>query len=296
MVNLSGGNSLAWNRPAPNTPQEVALMAIHELAMVPTLFLVQSAGNHSCTGSSADDCSEQLDACDLSYGDEDLYVADPLVYQAVSRILIAGGSDEADGRWTNRAGDPGLPGNLNQGSNGGACVDVFAPAAHVLSASHVTQNGYCHLSGTSMAAPHVAGVAALILQNSPYLTSDQLKQEILATAKLGALQGNPSLPGYIGPGSPNRLVQRDTNEAPVAILTVTCNGLHCIFDGTQSSDDWGFDAAMELEPGPMVRFPAGWTPYFEWTYAEGGTNEVTLRVSDEQGLTDSLHQTFVVSP
>jgi subtilisin family serine protease len=179
-------------------------MAVLDLVQIPTVLLVQSAGNQSCYGTGA--CGSLINACDYTFGDESIYESDPDLYEAVAgRILVAGGSDEFDGRWTNRNGDPGVPpGTSNPpGSNGGECIDIFAPAAHILSASNLANNGYCHLSGTSMAAPHVVGIAARILQGEPDLPAADLKQAILEEGLVGMLQSNPSHPNYIGPGAPN---------------------------------------------------------------------------------------------
>ena len=60
---------------------------------------------------------------------------------------------------------------------GQSTVDVAAPGVNVLST--VPGAGYELLSGTSMATPHVAGIAALALGLNPTLTTDQLKQVVM---------------------------------------------------------------------------------------------------------------------
>ncbi len=59
-------------------------------------------------------------------------------------------------------------------------VDVFAPGVDIKST--VPDNKYASYSGTSMASPVVAGVAALIRSYYPMLTADQVKDIILSTA------------------------------------------------------------------------------------------------------------------
>ncbi len=52
-------------------------------------------------------------------------------------------------------------------SNGGTCVDLFAPGVNVLSAWHTNDTATNTISGTSMSSPHAAGVAARYLQGNP---------------------------------------------------------------------------------------------------------------------------------
>ncbi len=95
------------------------------------------------------------------------------------------------------------------GSNYGRCVDVWAPGANVVGAakSNGQSGGFCQLSGTSMAAPHVAGVIAQYLQQNPTATPGQVKAAIVALGRTGALDTIPGSPYNIKSGSPNLLLQ-----------------------------------------------------------------------------------------
>jgi subtilisin family serine protease len=63
-------------------------------------------------------------------------------------------------------------------SNYGECVDIFAPGASITSAWHTGDAATNTISGTSMAAPHVAGVAALYLANNTGASPAQVFQAV----------------------------------------------------------------------------------------------------------------------
>ena len=64
-------------------------------------------------------------------------------------------------------------------TNFGACVDIFAPGSSIMSSTFDNDSSSGTKSGTSMATPHVAGVAALVLQQAPGLTPQQVRDLIV---------------------------------------------------------------------------------------------------------------------
>jgi subtilisin family serine protease len=82
-------------------------------------------------------------------------------------------------------------------SNYGSCLDVFAPGVDILSASHT--GGTTTMSGTSMAAPHVAGAVAVYLQSNPQATPATVATAFLHNAPMNKVVN-------AGSGSSNRLL------------------------------------------------------------------------------------------
>ncbi len=86
-------------------------------------------------------------------------------------------------------------------SNTGSCVDIYAPGENITSAWNAGPTAYSLLSGTSVACPHVTGVAALILSDEPHLTPQQLKSKLIACASVGRINGLPATAATATAGS-----------------------------------------------------------------------------------------------
>ncbi len=101
-------------------------------------------------------------------------------------------------------------------SNYGACVDIFAPGDIITSATIGSNTATKAESGTSMAAPHVAGAAALYLASNPTATPAQVASGLINNASLNKIS-NPGL------SSPNVLLYTGSttidNIAPTVSLT-----------------------------------------------------------------------------
>ncbi len=134
-------------------------------------------------------------------------------------------------------------------SNVGACVDIFAPGSSIISAGISTNSASAVMSGTSMAAPHVAGVAAVTLGNSRALTPSEVASRLSADATTGLITGLNS-----------------TTVNALLYQRPTANASGTAFDDEETADsvsnDNGADSAsMDYgQETPVVGAPAAVAP------------------------------------
>jgi subtilisin family serine protease len=88
-------------------------------------------------------------------------------------------------------------------SNWGSCMDWFAPGQSITSAWRTSDTATNTISGTSMASPHTAGVAALFLQTSPGATPATVQKALAAAATTRQITGADR---RFYPGTPNLLL------------------------------------------------------------------------------------------
>jgi len=87
-------------------------------------------------------------------------------------------------------------------SNFGSCLDIFAPGTSITSAWINSSTAINTISGTSMASPHVAGVAAALLSANPTLSPADISSMLRSSA-------TPNVVSTAGTGSPNYLLYLD---------------------------------------------------------------------------------------
>jgi len=174
-------------------------------------------------------------------------------------------------------------------SNFGACVDLFAPGSDITSAWYQSDTQTASLNGTSMAAPHAAGAAALYLGANPSATPDAVNVALVDDTVTGAISN-------AGNQSPNRLLQITQQDGsgidrlPTAAFTADCVGTVCELDASGSSDDVAVAAwDWSLGDGNVAS-----GEQITHDYGVDGEFTVTLTVTDTANQTGSTDQTLSV--
>ncbi|MFD5276808.1 S8 family serine peptidase [Pseudarthrobacter sp. NPDC092439] len=139
-------------------------------------------------------------------------------------------------------------------SNYGRCVDLYAPGVGITAAWYTSDTATESLSGTSMAAPHVAGAAAVLLSADPDATPADISASILANATAGKVTA-------AGSGTPNRLLYSDPltgvtetpTELPTASIRSAADTVAAGPDGTlwnyPSDGQGGFEGRVAIGSG-----------------------------------------------
>ena len=152
-----------------------------------------------------------------------LYEAIRYAYDAGVLLVAAAGNDATDHKVYPAAYDEVIAvaatdydDGQAQFSNFGNWIELAAPGVNVYST--VLDNGYANKSGTSMAAPHVVGVAALVWSSFPYMSRDQLRFYLRYTADdLGSLGFDESY-GY-GRINAKKAVEQTLPEHDLLIMS-----------------------------------------------------------------------------
>ncbi|MDE3273024.1 S8 family serine peptidase [Pseudoalteromonas sp. G4] len=175
-------------------------------------------------------------------------------------------------------------------------VEIAAPGVSVNSTW--INSGYKSISGTSMATPHVSGVAALVWSHFPNCSNQQIRDALNATAKDKGATGRDTSYGYgivqakaaydylagssCGGGS--------GDAKPVANFAVQVSGKTAQFSDS-SSDDKGITSyAWQFGDGASST-----TQNPSHTYSVAGDYTVSLTVTDTKGQTNSKTQRITIS-
>lgn len=120
----------------------------------------------------------------VSAGNNDINACNRSPARVPAAITVAA-TTATDARWS--------------GSNWGSCVDLFAPGHQIRSAEITSDTATRLANGTSMAAAHVSGAAAMLLSQNPSWTPAQVTTQVVHTATNWVVTN-------AGTGTPNRLL------------------------------------------------------------------------------------------
>ncbi|MBW6499070.1 MAG: S8 family serine peptidase [Bacteroidales bacterium] len=183
-------------------------------------------------------------------------------------------------------------------SNYGNCVNLFAPGSNITSAWYTSNTANNTISGTSMASPHVAGAAALFLQNNPTATAQQVYDALTNNSTKGIVTNSRTTNnhllytlGFDGSGGGEDPPPAE-NVAPTASFTYTTNDLTASFNASGSSDSDGTIVSYAWNFGDGS---TGSGVTVSHTYANAGTFNVSLTVTDDDGATGTKSQSVTVT-
>ena len=199
---------------------------------------------------------------------------DPSSFASPSIIAVAA-SDESDGR-------------ASFSNYGLTSVDIAAPGSSILS---TFQGNYAFASGTSMAAPHIAGAAALIATRNPALSVASIKALLLQSADVVPQWSGLSMSsGRLNLFS--ALSQAGGNNPPVVSMTSPTSGstlarsTPVVLQAAATDSDGTIMGVEFLANGTAVGADVtGPSPYsVSWTPAVAGTYVLTAVATDDSGL------------
>lgn len=154
------------------------------------------------------------------------------------------------------------------GSNTGPCIDLFAPGVSVESATNEEFNPTNFLTGTSQAAPHVAGAAALYLEAHPNASPSEIAAAVVQSSTASTLTFSA---GTL-PGTPNRMLHALNLSAP-ALMSASISGPTVADFGTN--------------PVWTANISGGTGPYrYQWWRSVAG---ITTRVGSSASYTESIN-------
>ncbi|MER7889032.1 S8 family serine peptidase [Micromonospora sp. NPDC094482] len=162
-------------------------------------------------------------------------------------------------------------------SNFGTCVDILAPGVNITSAWYTGTGATNTISGTSMASPHVAGAAALVLSANPSWSPQQVRDNLVTNS-------TPNVVTNVGTGTPNQLLYVVNGTPPANDFSVSVSptsgstapgGSVTATVGTATTA--GSAQSVSLSASGL---PAGATASFSpSTVTSGGSSTLTIATS-----------------
>ena len=245
-------------------------------------------------------------------------------------VVVAAGNSDEDACNTSPASEPSA---ITVGattifdtrasySNFGPCLDLFGPGSDIVSAANNGQDSYQTLSGTSMASPHVAGVAALYLGVNPDATPSEVRDSLVEGSSRNVVRNangspnvlvstlaitNPDAPSPSSPppdqtttttASPWRPTTTVPEELAPPRVELSINGRDVVVD-VSSGERYGSYQKVEISRGysRLVTKYSSSVNYIDEDRATSyGTVTYTVKASDYRGRSASTSASIRVNP
>ena len=178
-------------------------------------------------------------------------------------------------------------------SNYGDCVDIFAPGSYITAAWYTSNTAFNTISGTSMASPHVAGVATLYLESNPNASAQEVYDFLSSTSTKSVVTSsnstNNNLVYSIGVSDPGDGGGGVDPVDPVDPGTGTGTGITLSANGFKEKGKWGADLSWSgntlgttvdiYRDGIPIETAVSGTRYTDQTNQRGG-GSLTYKVCE----------------
>ena len=197
----------------------------------------------------------------MSVGGPKSLAVDAAILRAMAAgipVIVAAGNNNVNACGLSPSGVPGV---ISVGasteenrranfSNYGDCVTLFAPGIHIAAArfpDKTVKNGIGFVSGTSLSAPFVSGIVAMLLQMDPSMNPAKVLQTVIDLSAKDVLRGSS-----LRRGSPNRLAQIPKISAASVDFFPLIPGFIPLWPGTSSKDGDSILEAVLIIIGSVV--------------------------------------------
>jgi subtilisin family serine protease len=168
-------------------------------------------------------------------------------------------------------------------SNYGSCVDIFAPGVDITGAGIGSTTDTDTMSGTSMASPHVAGAAAIVLSAYPSLTPAEVSAVLAGDATRNVISGP-------GSGSPNLLLMVAGDSLPVGGFPSSPKDVTATPGDSRVTVSWtpGSPSGRDVATFVVTGSPTG-------SCSVDASDQTSIHSCDVTGLVNGVEYAFAVT-